>query len=65
MKPLKEPGYVAKRVHHQWHQVPGHGLCPACGSFARVAHTESSAEFKTQYRSCQCGNNFQTVVRIG
>jgi predicted nucleic acid-binding Zn ribbon protein len=65
VKPLKEPGYVQKRVYHQWHQVPGHGLCPICGQFARVDGTQSGAEFKTQYRACGCGHRFQTVVKIG
>ena len=68
MKPQQTPGYVGqavKRTYHLWHQVPGHGLCPECGGFARVDGTLTTAEFKTQNRVCHCGHRFQTVVRIG
>ena len=64
MKPLKEPGYVQKRVYHLSHQVPGHGICEQCGQFARVTHTDTSTEFKTQYRKCPHGHQSQVVVRI-
>jgi len=65
MKPLQTPGYVSKRIYHLSHSVPGHGLCPVCGSFARVDNTQTGDEFKTQHRACRCGHRFQTVVRIG
>lgn len=64
MKPLKEPGYVTKRVYHLSHQVPGHGMCPECGQFGRVDGTKTN-EFKIQNRVCPLGHRFQTVVRIG
>ena len=63
MKPLKPPGYTEKRTYTQWHQVPGHGLCPVCGRFARTNGTGGNEEFKIQHRTCECGNTFQTVVK--
>jgi len=63
MKPLKSPGYTQKREYTPCHAVPGFGLCPQCGRFAGVQHSAASAEFRTQYRYCGCGNSFTTVIR--
>lgn len=63
MKDLKSPGYTRRREYTPCHAVPGHGICPECGNFCRVQHSAASAEFRTQYRYCTCGNSFQTVIR--
>jgi hypothetical protein len=63
MKQLNSPRYTQKREYTPTHAVPGGGMCPQCGRFAGVGSSAASGEFRTQYRYCQCGNSFQTIIR--
>ena len=65
MKPLKEPGYVQKsRQYFHCSAAAGSGCCPVCGKFASVGRSKDDSGFRTQYRYCSCGHNFQTVIRL-
>ena len=63
MKPLNSPGYTQKREYTPCHAVPGFGLCPQCGQFASVYSQQRGDEFRKQYRACNCGNRFSTIIR--
>jgi hypothetical protein len=63
MKPLQSPNYTQRRSYTPCHAAPGGGLCPQCGQFATSYNSQPIGDMQKQYRRCQCGNRFTTVVR--